>query len=113
MLDLLPYYAILRSVPNKLLGVVAMLASLLILLAMPVLDTGRVRGSQFRPLMRFAFWVLVANFFLLMHLGSCHAEEPYVTIGAIATIFYFSWYLVLVPLVGLVENTLIDVARAK
>lgn len=49
---LLPFYAILRSIPNKLLGVVAMLVSLLILLAMPVIDTSRVRGSQFRPLMR-------------------------------------------------------------
>jgi ubiquinol-cytochrome c reductase cytochrome b subunit len=66
---LLPYYAILRSIPNKLLGVVGMLMSLLILLAMPILDTSRVRGSQFRPLMRFSFWVFVTDFFFLMYLG--------------------------------------------
>jgi ubiquinol-cytochrome c reductase cytochrome b subunit len=92
---LLPYYAILRSIPNKLLGVVGMLGSLLILLAMPLLDTSRVRGSQFRPLMRFAFWVFVTDFFLLMYLGSQHAEEPYITIGAIATVrssCTSSWY---------------------
>ena len=110
---LLPYYAILRSIPNKLLGVIAMLGSLLILLLMPVLDTSRVRGSQFRPLMRFAFWVFVTDFFLLMYLGSQHAEEPYITIGAIATFIYFAWFIVIVPVVGIIENTLMDIATDK
>jgi ubiquinol-cytochrome c reductase cytochrome b subunit len=109
---LLPYYAILRSIPNKLLGVVGMLGSLLILLAMPILDTSRVRGSQFRPLMRFAFWVFVTDFFLLMYLGSQHAEEPYITVGAIATAVYFAWFIVVVPVIGIVENTLIDIATS-
>ena len=110
---LLPYYAILRSIPNKLLGVVAMLGSLLILLLMPILDTSRVRGSQFRPLMRFAFWVFVTDFFLLMFIGSQHAEEPYITIGAIATALYFGWFLVIVPVVGVIENTLMDIATSS
>jgi ubiquinol-cytochrome c reductase cytochrome b subunit len=109
---LLPYYAILRSIPNKLLGVVGMLGSLLILLAMPILDTSRVRGSQFRPLMRFAFWAFVTDFFLLMYLGSQHAEEPYITVGAIATAVYFGWFIVVVPVVGIVENTLMDIATS-
>jgi len=109
---LLPYYAILRSIPNKLLGVVGMLGSLLILLAMPVLDTSRVRGSQFRPLMRFAFWAFVTDFFLLMYLGSQHAEEPYITVGAIATAFYFGWFVIVVPVIGIVENTLMDIATS-
>lgn len=107
---LLPYYAILRSVPNKLLGVVAMLGSLLILLVMPVLDVGRVRGGQFRPLMRVAFWVLVVDTVLLGWLGAQHPETPYTEIGAVATVFYFGWYLVVVPVVGVIENTLADVA---
>jgi ubiquinol-cytochrome c reductase cytochrome b subunit len=110
---LLPYYAILRSIPNKLLGVIGMLGSLLILLLMPLLDTSRVRGSQFRPLMRFAFWVFVTDFFLLMYIGSQHAEEPYITIGAIATALYFGWFLVIVPVVGIIENTLMDIATDK
>jgi ubiquinol-cytochrome c reductase cytochrome b subunit len=110
---LLPYYAILRSIPNKLLGVVGMLGSLLILLAMPVLDTSRVRGSQFRPLMRFAFWAFVTDFFLLMYLGSQHAEEPYITVGAIATAFYFGWFVIVVPVIGIVENTLMDIATSS
>lgn len=107
---LLPYYAILRSIPNKLLGVIGMLGSLLILLLMPVLDTSRVRGSQFRPLMRFAFWIFVTDFFLLMYIGSQHAEEPFITIGAIATVLYFGWFVVIVPVVGVIENTLMDIA---
>ena len=88
-----------------------MLASLLILLAMPVLDTGRIRGGQFRPLSRMSFWALVALLGLLLYLGSCHPTEPYVTIGAVATVLYFSWYLVLTPVVGLIENTLADLAE--
>ena len=107
---LLPFYTILRSIPNKLLGVAGMLGSLLILLAMPLLDTGRIRGNQFRPLMRVAFWVLVADFFLLMWVGSQHAEEPFVTVGALATALYFGWYVVIVPAVGILENTLADIA---
>jgi ubiquinol-cytochrome c reductase cytochrome b subunit len=110
---LLPYYAILRSIPNKLLGVIAMLGSLLILLLMPLVDTSRVRGSQFRPLMRFAFWIFVTDFFLLMYIGSQHAEEPYITIGMIATGLYFGWFLVIVPVVGVIENTLMDIATDK
>jgi len=107
---LLPFYAILRSIPNKLLGVVAMLAALLILLAMPLLDTSRIRGAQFRPLMRFAFWVFAANFFVLMYLGACHVEDPFITVGQISTALYFAWFVVIVPVIGIVENTLLDLA---
>lgn len=108
--DLLPFYAILRSIPNKLLGVVFMLAALLILLAMPLLDTSRIRGAQFRPLMRFAFWVFVSNFVVLMYLGACHVEDPFITIGQISTVLYFAWFLVIVPAVGLLENTFLDLS---
>lgn len=110
---LLPFYAILRSIPNKLAGVLAMFGSLLILLLMPILDTSRVRGSQFRPFMRFAFWIFVANFFILMFIGSQHVESPYVEIGAAATAFYFLWFIFIVPVVGIVENTLMDIATDK
>lgn len=106
---LLPYYAILRSIPNKLLGVVGMLASLLILLAMPVLDRSRIRGAQFRPLMKFSFWVFVTDFFFLMYIGSQHAEEPFVTLGSIRTAIYFGWFLILVPVIAFIENTLRDI----
>jgi ubiquinol-cytochrome c reductase cytochrome b subunit len=107
---LLPYYAILRSIPDKLLGVVAMFASLLILLAMPLLDTSRIRGSQFRPIMKFIFWVFVANFFILMWIGSQHPETPYSEIGQVSTLLYFAWFLIIVPVTGILENTLMDLA---
>jgi ubiquinol-cytochrome c reductase cytochrome b subunit len=63
---LLPFYAILRSIPNKLLGVLAMFGSLLILLILPLVDLSRIRGNQFRPAMKLAFWLFVVNFFILM-----------------------------------------------
>lgn len=66
---LLPFYAILRSIPDKLGGVIAMFGSLLILLAMPVLDTSRVRGSAFRPLMKLSFWLLAVDFLILLWCG--------------------------------------------
>lgn len=107
---LLPFYAILRSIPNKLLGVIAMFCSLLVLLLMPIVDTSRIRGSQFRPLMRFSFWLLVSDFLILMYIGSQHVESPFVEIGQICTAFYFGWFIVLVPVIGLIENTLMDIA---
>ena len=107
---LLPYYAILRSIPNKLLGVVAMLGSLLILLAMPILDTGRPRGGTYRPAYALIFRMFVAVFFFLMFIGGQHREEPYITIGAIRTGLYFGWFLGILPMTGIIENTLIDIA---
>jgi len=107
---LLPFYAILRSIPSKLIGVLAMFMSLLILLLMPILDTSRVRGNQFRPFARFAFWLFVADFFILMFIGSQHVESPYVEIGAAATAFYFAWFIIVVPVTGIIENTLMDIA---
>lgn len=105
---LLPYYAILRSIPNKLLGVVAMFGSLLILLVLPLTDLSRIRGNQFRPAMKLAFWFFVVDFIILMWIGSQHPDSPYLEIGQVATAFYFLWFLVLVPLIGLIENTLFD-----
>nr|YP_009739396.1 apocytochrome b [Tricholoma terreum]QIC20240.1 apocytochrome b [Tricholoma terreum] len=107
---LLPFYAILRSIPNKLLGVVGMFGSLLILIILPITDLSRIRGNQFRPAMKIAFWFFVVDFIILMWIGSQHPVTPYVEIGQIATAFYFSWFLIIVPLIGISENTLIDIA---
>jgi len=107
---LLPFYAILRSIPNKLLGVVAMFGSLLILLILPITDLSRIRGNQFRPAMKLAFWFFVVDFIILMWIGAMHPTEPYLTIGQFATAFYFIWFLILVPFIGLIENTLFDCA---
>lgn len=105
---LLPFYAILRSIPNKLLGVIAMFSALLILLIMPYSDLSRSRGIQFRPLSKIAFYIFVANFLILMQLGAKHVESPFIEFGQISTTLYFSYFLVAVPLITYIENTLID-----
>ena len=110
---LLPFYAILRSIPNKLIGVIAMFGSLLILLVLPYTDLSRVRGNQFKPFMKFAFWFFVVDFIILMWIGSQHPNSPYVEIGQIATAFYFAWFLIIVPVVGLIENTFMDLATDR
>ena len=107
---LLAFYAILRSIPNKLLGVIAMFGSLLILLVLPLTDLSRTRGNKFRPLMKVAFWFFVVDFVILTWIGSQHPTTPYVEIGQIATAFYFAWFLLIVPVIGLFENTTMDIA---
>nr|UEX92914.1 apocytochrome b [Marasmius tenuissimus] len=109
---LLPFYAILRSIPNKLLGVVAMFGSLLILLILPFTDLSRTRSNQFRPAMKLAFWFFVVDFIILMWIGSQHPDSPFLEIGQLATAFYFAWFLVIVPGIGILENTVFDVAIA-
>ena len=110
---LLPFYAILRSIPNKLLGVIAMFGSLLILLILPITDLSRIRGSQFRPAMKLALWFFIVNFVILMWIGSQHPESPFVEVGQFATAFYFAWFLIIVPIIGMAENTLMDLATDK
>nr|YP_003935028.1 apocytochrome b [Groenewaldozyma salmanticensis]ADO51053.1 apocytochrome b [Groenewaldozyma salmanticensis] len=103
---LLPFYAILRSIPNKLLGVIAMLAAILILLALPLVDRSIIRGLAFKPLTKFVFWLFICNFILLGQIGTQHIEAPYILLGQIATIFYFSYFIVIVPLLSYIDNTL-------
>ena len=106
---LLPFYAILRSIPNKLLGVIAMLAAILIILALPLVDLGRTQGLQFRPLSKVVFWVFVVNFLILMQLGAKHVESPFIEFGQISTVLYFSHFLIIIPLISLIENVLISI----
>ena len=87
-----------------------MFGSLLILLILPYTDLCRNRGSQFRPFMRVAFWFFVVNFVILTWIGSQHPTSPYVEIGQVATVFYFAWFIVIVPVLGIIENTLGDIA---
>jgi quinol-cytochrome oxidoreductase complex cytochrome b subunit len=87
-----------------------MFGSLLILLILPLTDLSRVRSSQFRPAMKFAFWFFVVDFIILAWIGSQHPETPFVEIGQIATFFYFAYFIVIVPFIGITENTLMDIA---
>ena len=105
---LLPFYAILRSIPNKLLGVIAMFSAILALLVMPFTDLGKTRGLQFRPLSKIVFYVFIANFLILMQLGAKHVESPFIEFGQISTVLYFSHFFVIVPLISLLENSLVE-----
>ena len=110
---LLPFYAILRSIPNKLLGVIAMFSAILILLVMPFTDLSRSRGIQFKPLSKAAFFIFVGNFLILMELGAKHVESPFIEFGQISTVIYFAHFLIIVPLISLFENSLIELAGSK
>ena len=110
---LLPFYAILRSIPNKLLGVVAMFSAILILLIMPFTDLSKSSGIQFRPISKVAFFIFIGNFFILMQLGAKHVESPFIELGQISTVIYFSYFLIIVPLISLFENSLIDLITLK
>lgn len=96
-----------------MLGVMAMFGSLLILLVLPLTDVSQIRGSQFRPAMKLLFWFFVVNFIILAFIGSQHPESPYVEVGQLSTAFYFAWFLIIVPFIGLIENTMFDVATHK
>ena len=110
---LLPFYAILRSIPNKLLGVIAMFLAILILLAMPFTDLSRSRGIQFRPFSKIAFFIFVANFLILMQLGAKHVESPFIEFGQVSTVIFFSYFLIIVPLLSLFENSLLELSSYK
>jgi ubiquinol-cytochrome c reductase cytochrome b subunit len=105
---LLPFYAILRSIPNKLLGVIAMFSAILILLIMPLVDFSKFRGMQFRPLSKIVFFLFVANFLILMQLGAKHVESPFIELGQISTAIYFSYFLIIIPIITITENSLIE-----
>ena len=102
----LPFYAILRAVPDKLGGVVLMVGSILVWFVLPWLDTSKVRSMRFRPVARIFFFLWVASFFVLMWCGAKPAEQPYVLISQLATAYYFAWFLVVLPVLGRLERPL-------
>jgi len=101
----LPFYAILRAIPNKLLGVMALVASILILVFLPWLDTSKVRSARYRPLYRQFFWVFVIVCIGLGWLGGKPPEGNYVLVARIFTVYYFAFFLVILPVLGKVERT--------
>ena len=109
----LPFYAMLRAItfdvlfiPAKLGGVTAMFGSIIVLFLVPWLDTSRVRSGRYRPMFKVWFWILVLDFFVLMWCGSMPAEQPYVIISQLATLYWFVFFLVILPLLGVIEKPL-------
>ena len=103
---LLPFYAILRSIPNKLLGVIAMFSALLIIISMNFLDVHKFRGFQYKPLNKVVFYIFITIFLSLMILGAKHVESPYIELGQIFTSLYFMYFLVFIPFLNFLEYNL-------
>jgi ubiquinol-cytochrome c reductase cytochrome b subunit len=103
----LPVYAILRSIPNKLGGVAAIGLVFVSLFILPFVNTSRIRSSNFRPLHRVLFWLVVSDCVLLGWIGCQPVEAPYVLIGQLASVYFFVYFLVCIPFLGIVEDVLI------
>jgi len=109
----LPFYAILRSIPDKLGGVAAMGGAILILLLLPILNTSDIRSTKFRPIFAFFYWVFAINFLLLGWIGQKPVESPFIEVGVFSTMFYFIFILFLVPIIGILEKKLIKLSFTR
>jgi len=103
----LPFYAILRSIPNKIGGVIGMFGSLIVFLTIPFTNSSEIRSTAFRPIYKIAYWLLVVSFFLLGWVGQMPVEYPYTEIGVVSMIYYFSFFLIIIPFLGKIESFLI------
>jgi len=102
---LLPFYAILRSVPDKLFGVIAMFAAIFVLIILPWLDTSKIRSAVFRPLYKQFYWILFIDVLILGYMGAMPAEGLYLLIARVATAYYFIHFLIILPILGYKEKT--------
>ena len=100
----LPFYAILRAIPSKLGGVVAMFSAILVLCFIPWLDTSRVRSAKYRPVFKVFFWVFVATCVGLGYLGAMPPEGGYVLAARLLAVYYFAFFIIVMPLLGLFET---------
>nr|UCS09550.1 cytochrome b [Anilany helenae] len=101
-------YTILRSIPNKLGGVLALLFSIIILLLAPLLHTSKQRTLTFRPISKILFWIMVTNTLILTWIGGQPVEDPYIIIGQTTSTIYFLTFIIMLPLMNLLENKLLQ-----
>ena len=97
-------YAILRAIPNKLGGVISLIASIMILIILPFIHTSKLKGLIFRPLGKLFYWLFIFNFILLTWIGSKPIEDPFILISQISSTFYFAYFLIFIPITGYIEN---------
>ncbi len=97
-------YAILRAIPNKLGGVIALIASILVLFLLPIIHTSKIKSMTFKPIGKLIYWIFMFNFIFLTWIGSKPVENPYIFLGQISSILYFSYFLILIPITGIIEN---------
>ncbi|ODA66966.1 Cytochrome b/c1 [Methyloligella halotolerans] len=100
----LPFYAILRAIPNKLLGVIALFGAIAILFFVPWLDRSKVRSTSYRPIFRWFFWLFVLDCLMLGYLGAQMPEGIYLILSQLGTLYYFGFFLLIMPLVGIFET---------
>jgi len=102
-------YAILRAIPNKLAGVLALFGGILVLMLLPFITASTVQSSVFRPLYKVFFWIFIADWLLLTWLGGMPAEEPYITLAQLTGFFYFAYFIIILPVLSRLEYWLIPV----
>lgn len=100
----LPFYAMLRSIPDKLTGVLTMFASILVWFLLPWLDKSKVKSGAYRPVFKKFFWVFAINFALLAWLGGQEVKEPYITMSRLSTLYYFAYFVIVLPLLSKYEK---------
>jgi ubiquinol-cytochrome c reductase cytochrome b subunit len=103
----LPFYAILRSIPNKIGGVLAMLFAILILFVLPIVNTSEIRSTTFRPFFKIFLWLLIGDFLFLGWVGQKAVRDTFIFVGQIGTVYYFIFFTFLVPFIGIIEKKLI------
>ena len=104
----LPFYAVLRSIPDKLSGVAAIGGALIVSFLIPFINISEIRSTTFRPIFKIFYWLLVADFLLLGWIGHKPVKDIYVLVGQAATVFYFLFFIVLIPAIGILETKLLS-----
>jgi ubiquinol-cytochrome c reductase cytochrome b subunit len=102
----LPFYAILRSIPHKALGIIAMLSSILVFFLLPFTYTGYIRNTTYRPIFKFFYWIFISDFFILLWVGQAPIKDPVILLGQYASIYYFTFFIFLFPIIGIIETKL-------